>query len=41
MDIDRTEGDVNLSDYRKAWADSHLDEETKQLLEEDAKYFLH
>src|SRR6267378_1998362 len=36
-----SEGDVNLSPNRKAWARSHIDKETQQLLEEDAKYFLH
>ena len=37
----RSEGDVNFSASRRAWADSHLDEETRQLLAEDARYFLH
>ena len=35
------EGDVNLSPRRAAWARDHLDAETKQLLDEDARYFLH
>src|SRR5437899_12168819 len=37
----RSEGDVNLSPNRKAWAKSHIDNQTQKLLEEDAKYFLH
>ena len=36
-----TEGDVNLSARRKAWAEDHLDGETARLLEQDARYFLH
>jgi len=37
----RSEGDVNFSDNRQAWASSHLDAGTRQLLAEDARYFLH
>ena len=37
----RTEGDVNASDRRTEWQDEHLDDATRQLLEEDATYFLH
>ena len=37
----RSEGDVNFSANRRAWAESHLNAETQQLLEEDARYFLH
>jgi 4-aminobutyrate aminotransferase len=36
-----SEGDVNLSPHRAAWAAAHLDAETRSWLEEDAKYFLH
>jgi 4-aminobutyrate aminotransferase len=37
----RSEGDVNLSVHRKAWAESQLDDETRDLLADDARYFLH
>jgi 4-aminobutyrate aminotransferase len=37
----QSEGDVNLSPARRAWQDEHLDEPTRALLEEDARYFLH
>lgn len=37
----RSEGDLNLSPRRKEWADKNVSPEAKQLLEEDAKYFLH
>jgi 4-aminobutyrate aminotransferase len=37
----RSEGDVNLSSNRQIWAASQIDAETRQLLEEDARYFLH
>jgi 4-aminobutyrate aminotransferase len=36
-----SEGDVNLSPQRTAWQDSALDDETRALLDEDARYFLH
>lgn len=36
-----SEGDINLSPQRKAWAEAHINKETKNLLSEDAKYFLH
>ncbi len=39
--LDRTEGDINLSSARRHWQAGHLDEETKALLSEDEKYFLH
>ena len=38
---ERSEGDINLSAQREAWIRDALDEETRRLLEEDAKYFLH
>ena len=38
---ERSEGDVNLSPRRSAWAEDHLDENTEAMLAEDAKYFLH
>jgi 4-aminobutyrate aminotransferase len=37
----RSEGDVNLSPRRRQWAEKHLDAETRTLLDEDARYFLH
>lgn len=37
----RSEGDLNLSPRRREWAATHLDEKTRQLLAEDARYFLH
>ncbi len=38
---ERTEGDVNLSPRRRAWARHHIDETTAQMLAEDERYFLH
>lgn len=40
-EADRSEGDINLSDRRTAWQAQHLDEATRQLLAEDARWFLH
>lgn len=37
---DRTEGDINISSNRKEWVEKQLDDNTKKILEEDAKYFL-
>jgi len=39
--VDRTEGDVNLSPARAAWQKAALDDATRELLEDDARYFLH
>lgn len=39
--IPQSEGDVNQSEARAAWQQEHLDEETRALLAEDARYFLH
>ena len=36
-----TEGDVNLSPQRARWQEQNLDAETRDLLAEDARYFLH
>lgn len=36
-----SEGDVNLSPQRRAWTEQHIDDATRELLEEDARYFLH
>jgi 4-aminobutyrate aminotransferase len=41
LDSLRSEGDINLSPRRKAWAASHLDAETHRMLAEDASVFLH
>jgi 4-aminobutyrate aminotransferase len=38
---ERAEGDVNLSPRRRQWSESHIDEKTKKLLQDDARYFLH
>ena len=37
----RAEGDHNLSPRRSAWAARNLDEESRALVEEDSRYFLH
>ena len=37
----RSEGDVNLSPQRAAWASANIDAETRRLLDEDAEVFLH
>lgn len=36
-----SEGDVNTSARRNAWQAEHLDEATRALLDDDARYFLH
>ena len=41
LDSRRSEGDVNISPRRRAWAAQNLSPETQQLLDDDAKYFLH
>ena len=40
-EVDRSEGDVNLGDRRSAWQSTHIDAETRALLDEDARWFLH
>ena len=37
----KSEGDLNLSPQRKQWLAKNINEETRALLDEDAKYFLH
>ncbi|MEQ4483331.1 aspartate aminotransferase family protein [Cohnella silvisoli] len=37
----RTEGDINLSMERQQWQETHLSQETIDVLEEDSRYFLH
>ena len=38
---DRSEGDLNLGRRRQAWQAAHLDPATRELLDEDARWFLH
>ncbi|HWD19227.1 MAG TPA: aspartate aminotransferase family protein [Verrucomicrobiae bacterium] len=38
---DRSEGDINLTPARAAWAAQNLDAETRRLLDADARVFLH
>jgi 4-aminobutyrate aminotransferase len=40
-EIDRSEGDINLGDRRTAWQAAHIDAAARQLLDEDARWFLH
>ncbi|HYM70536.1 MAG TPA: aspartate aminotransferase family protein [bacterium] len=37
----RSEGDVNTSERRACWQDAALDAETRDLLDDDARYFFH
>jgi 4-aminobutyrate aminotransferase len=39
--IPQSEGDVNTTPLRERWLRQHLSAETRELLEEDARYFLH
>lgn len=41
LQADRSEGDINLGARRAAWQAEHLDEPTRALLAEDARWFLH
>ena len=41
LDSLRSEGDLNISPRRKAWAKKHIDDETQHWLDLDARYFLH
>jgi 4-aminobutyrate aminotransferase len=41
LDHLKSEGDINLSPLRKEWSRKHINPETRQLLEEDAEYFIH
>jgi 4-aminobutyrate aminotransferase len=40
LDRMKSEGDVNLSPNRTAWQEAALDDETRELLDDDARYFL-
>ena len=37
----QSEGDLNLTPHRRKWVNDHLDAQTRDWLELDAKYFLH
>jgi 4-aminobutyrate aminotransferase len=39
--VSQSEGDVNLSAARDAWQREHLNDATRAMLEENARYFLH
>jgi 4-aminobutyrate aminotransferase len=41
LDSFKSEGDLNISPRRAAWAAENIDPETRRWLEEDSKYFLH
>ena len=41
LDNMQSEGDLNISPRRKAWAKKHIDAETQHWLDLDAQYFLH
>src|SRR5215472_4718864 len=41
LDQLKSEGDLNLSPHRAAWAHTQLSSQTKQVLDSDARYFLH
>jgi len=40
-EVPQSEGDVNTSQERERWLDNHLSVEARELIEEDARYFLH
>ena len=39
--VDRSERDVNHSPHRRVWQNEQLDDATRKLLKEDARWFLH
>ena len=41
LDHLRSEGDLNLSRHRQAWLAEEIDPTTQEILDEDARYFLH
>jgi 4-aminobutyrate aminotransferase len=41
LDKLKSEGDINISPLRAQWSREQIDEETRALLDEDAKYFIH
>jgi 4-aminobutyrate aminotransferase len=38
--LHKSEGDINISDRRQAWQKTHIDAESRAMLDEDARYFL-
>ena len=38
--LHKSEGDINISARRQAWQKTHIDAESRALLDEDARYFL-
>ncbi|MGD8211989.1 MAG: hypothetical protein PVF32_19155, partial [Desulfobacterales bacterium] len=38
--LPKSEGDINISDRRQAWQKTHIDAESRAMLDEDARYFL-
>ncbi|MBF0211045.1 MAG: aspartate aminotransferase family protein [Desulfamplus sp.] len=38
---DTSEGDINLSQYRSLWQNRYIDEQTRNWLDKDERYFLH
>jgi 4-aminobutyrate aminotransferase len=41
MSISRTEGDINISPNRKKWHSKNINEQTRKILDDDEKYFIH
>ncbi|MBM3290101.1 MAG: aspartate aminotransferase family protein [Candidatus Hydrogenedentes bacterium] len=41
IDSFRSEGDLNVSPRRAAWVSAHIDATTQEILDDDARYFLH
>lgn len=39
--VAQSEGDINTTPGRRAWSEANIDEDTRTLLAEDARYFLH
>ena len=38
--LHKSEGDINISARRQAWQRTHIDADSRALLDEDARYFL-
>lgn len=41
MKFSKTEGDINLTEERAIWQNKYLSEKSKELIDEDSKYFIH
>ena len=41
VELDRSEGDINLSPARIEFQDGYIDDETSKVLEDDAEHFMH